>query len=244
MKHIFFFSLGLALFSACSEDDMSSDCGPEVILSSNYPSIQTDPYTVVSAAIEDTCLEVTISASGCDGQQWEAALYGAEGVIQVFPPTFPIKLSFSDTEDCEAIVQKTFSFDLSSLTDSYYQFYVALEGYEPILEYNALNPDQLVGSWSLSNINGGLLGVDQDYVRNEIVWSFDADTLTIMDNTSDKNIGLQAGHYAYELTQSEANGAYFLSVDGGRLGFISILHASSFSVDDRAVDGLQYIFER
>ena len=130
-------TLAVLLFISCNSDDGEGDieCGPPVIISTDFDTVETDPYSVGSVSLADACLEIVVVSGGCDGESWTAEMYAAEVITQEFPPTVPLKLSLTDLEDCEALVQRPFYFDLTSLIEVYPQFRLSIEGYEVLIEY-------------------------------------------------------------------------------------------------------------
>ena len=137
MKYLTLLTIGLLFFSSCNDDDTQTACDQEIIISPDFENITSDEFTMITAEINDQCLEVTVGAGGCDGESWTAEMYGAEVILTVFPPTIPLKLSLNNEELCDAVVQKTFSFSLSSIMESYPEFFLTIEGFEEEIEYNS-----------------------------------------------------------------------------------------------------------
>ncbi len=101
-------------------------------------------------------------------------------------------------------------------------------------------------SWTLVNLSGGLMGVNQNYEEGEVVWVFDASTQTldIQHNytpTEDEIIPFPVeDSYAYEFIEQE--GQIYLVVEQWNLGIIS-QSAGQITLDNNvAADGFAYIF--
>ncbi len=102
----------------CDEDDaiQLSICDVEVVIdNSTYQTIESDFYTLVNAEIEGDCLNVNISASGCDGGTWVLTLVGSEDIAEAMPPQRYLKLALANNEACLAVFNKEQSFDLTGL---------------------------------------------------------------------------------------------------------------------------------
>ncbi len=114
------FALSLFRTSGCSKDaDVAAtapltECGAPIKVRNPLPRFTTDNFTVVSVSADGRCLTVTLSATGCSSEGWRLDLW-AEG--QPGPETGGL-LIFDDGvgEDemtCQAIVEKTYQFDLT-----------------------------------------------------------------------------------------------------------------------------------
>lgn len=84
------------------------------------------------------------------------------------------------------------------------------------------NHELVSGSWSLTNVSGGFAGVDDDFTKGEIVWSFEAKGETLkVDNKDESNAiykGLPTGTYAYSVLQGKDK--YYLLVNDKEMGGI------------------------
>ena len=113
----FALSIVLSLLS-CDEDETQVSCGGEVIFLEENSAIISDPYQIISARIDETCLEIVVSAGGCDGQSWQGKLFVFPEESLSSQPKKQVEFSLEDKELCEALVQRTFSFDLSGISGS------------------------------------------------------------------------------------------------------------------------------
>ncbi|MDN5213521.1 hypothetical protein QQ020_15730 [Fulvivirgaceae bacterium BMA12] len=113
-----------------------------------------------------------------------------------------------------------------------------------------ITPDQqLNGSWHLTNVSGGLAGVNIDYKKGEVKWDFDpkSGNLTIenlIDSTGPEDIyaGLDSGTYPYEIRQE--GDAQVLYIDNSERGILTIVD-NTLKIDDGLIaDGFITQFER
>lgn len=112
------FSFGLLLLNfQCDEDDAPlHPCDVIVIVDNEtYATAESDFYSVLNATIEEDCLEVSISTSGCDPDSWELALVDSENIAESMPPQRFLKLTITTNQDCLAVFGKTESFNLKAL---------------------------------------------------------------------------------------------------------------------------------
>ncbi|SFR34215.1 hypothetical protein SAMN04490243_0796 [Robiginitalea myxolifaciens] len=141
MRPILFLSLFLVciLFSCDTSDDdppRSSQCGILAEVNENrWRSANTDGYVIESVMLEGDCLEITLAASGCDGESWEARLFDAAAIAESLPPQRDVRIDFSNPELCDAFLQRTFVFDLSRLRVSSNSVFLNLDGWEDQILY-------------------------------------------------------------------------------------------------------------
>ncbi|WP_411030630.1 hypothetical protein [Spongiimicrobium sp. 3-5] len=77
--------------------------------------------------------------------------------------------------------------------------------------------------WHVSNISGGLAGINDDYVQGTIIWSFtpDSGTLEVENNNNTDTIydGLPSGTYEYSIL--DVDGELFMIIDNQEFGGIA-----------------------
>jgi hypothetical protein len=133
------FSLGALLFLAScqSDDDKSSvsKCDFDVIIDGDLFVVPTpDPFTIVNAEIINDCLEITIGASGCDGNSWDVNLISNYPITNEFTVGTDLSLKFVNIEDCEAFLMSTYSFNLAEIYEDYSNATFSLEGWDGELQ--------------------------------------------------------------------------------------------------------------
>lgn len=133
MKRIFtllLFCLMIVISNGCSNDDDNSNCGPaaQIVADQPFGEIATDNYIISAVTLDENCLHVTISSSGCDGSQWETDLFNNEQQL---------KLELTNPELCLAVVSKTVSFNLKPLrVNGQNQVTLMLQGWATPIVYN------------------------------------------------------------------------------------------------------------
>jgi len=119
-KSIFVFSLILTSLLSCSESDdnpyQNSTCDQITIVdNSRYKSNQSEGFLIRSVQLTGDCLEIEIESSGCNGDTWKVELIDAGRVAESNPEQRDLRVLLEYEEFCNAIVFKTYTFDLRSI---------------------------------------------------------------------------------------------------------------------------------
>ena len=235
----------LAAVVGCEDEIPNiSDCAAPIYLNESGAIISA-PYQITAAQMNGTCLEVEVSASGCDGESWNGRLFVFPDVAESLPPQVTVEFGLENQELCEALVRQTFSFDMSGLFQIDDRVIIRLQGWEEqlLLESRPVEFDNLLATWNLINVNGGLSGIDLRFSPGDVTWDFEQNEVTIVNSSTDDTlVGLKSGTFVYTVEESdEFAGRYELAIDSTKLGPITHLNADSLIVDLRPVDGLQYV---
>ena len=121
MKHrILLIALTLITFSCSNNDDDNNggqnNCDFETIISEEqFENAPSDQVVINSLNIENGCLEISFSASGCSGNTWEVKLIDSESVFLSNPPQRNLRLSLKNEELCDAFFTRVLSFDITNL---------------------------------------------------------------------------------------------------------------------------------
>lgn len=119
MKKILFLILvGLAVLSCSKDDDKENPikCDLETLISTEqYTTAPSDQLTINSLSINDNCLKINFSSSGCNGDTWELKLIDSEDILESNPPQRNLRLSLKNEESCLAYITKELTFDISNL---------------------------------------------------------------------------------------------------------------------------------
>lgn len=110
--------IGMAFFGCSSDDDngnQNSCDSPTIINKNQYATAPSDPLAINSLEINDNCLKINFSSSGCSGETWEVKLIDSEEIMESNPPQRNLRLSLKNQEVCLAIVTKELTFDISNL---------------------------------------------------------------------------------------------------------------------------------
>ena len=118
MKKLLLILTLIHILSCNSEDDNSTienncDFTSEIILEEDFNALSTSNYAITEVELNDDCLEITFSASGCGTDLWEENLYSTDASYNVFPLQRDVKIELINEELCLAVFQKTVSFDLT-----------------------------------------------------------------------------------------------------------------------------------
>ena len=132
-------ALCLLIFNfQCDEDEVIySDCEALVIIDNTaYENSESANYSIVNYEIEGDCLNIEISSSGCDADTWQLSLIDSGSVAESFPLQRYLKLELFNNEACLAVLAKSQSFDLSSLSiEGTTEVVLNIEGFEESINY-------------------------------------------------------------------------------------------------------------
>lgn len=93
-----------------------SNCNEKAVVDGAYLSnIKTTNYGITQVVLNGDCLEVTVSSSGCNPDNWDMNLFAAVSPLIVAPTVYIAKIELINNEACLAVFQKTVSFDLKPL---------------------------------------------------------------------------------------------------------------------------------
>ncbi|HLW15427.1 MAG TPA: hypothetical protein VKX30_08030 [Flavobacteriaceae bacterium] len=105
----------------------------------------------------------------------------------------------------------------------------------------------LNGSWTMSNISGGFLGIDTNFEPGQIIWTFDAERqILIVDNSLEEDTtviisGFVSGNYEYYTTTEEETD--FLYVENSKFGMYYI-NSNNLVIDQNTgSDGFLFTLE-
>ncbi|MEN3324780.1 hypothetical protein VP395_13655 [Mariniflexile soesokkakense] len=105
--------------------------------------------------------------------------------------------------------------------------------------------------WHLTNVSGGIAGVDNDFDLDKIIWSFDNTTgkLTINNTNTDDTIedGFDSGVYNYTVTIVESD--EFLVIESNEFGNVvatetQLIIDQNITTSGTGTDGFVYTFKR
>lgn len=111
----------MLVFAGCKGDD--SNCCPHpnptncnkisVIDETKYNQTNTNNYNITNVVLNGDCLEITLSSSGCNPNNWDMNFVASEVVVETLPNQWNAKVELINNEACQALFQKTVSFDLT-----------------------------------------------------------------------------------------------------------------------------------
>jgi len=100
----------------CDEDSTTpqNTCNDVIVSSEQYNNSQTDDFTLTDVVSENECLKISLRyGGGC--KEVTASLIDSEDVIETDPIQRNLKIVFADDDECEALVEKSFYFEISNL---------------------------------------------------------------------------------------------------------------------------------
>ena len=107
------------LSTQCDEDiiaEHNTECANSAVVDATwYERVTTENYAIDTVEIFGNCLDVTITASGCDSNLWEFTLVDSGAVAESSPEQRYLKLSLKNQGVCSAFFEKRMSFDISTL---------------------------------------------------------------------------------------------------------------------------------
>lgn len=83
-----------------------------LIDASKYKNASSAIYTIKEINVNGDCLEISIVSSGCDGNSWKAELIDSEGIMESLIVQRELRFVLENLEICDAVITKTFTFDL------------------------------------------------------------------------------------------------------------------------------------
>jgi len=144
IKNLFNLLILMLVFIGCKGDD--SNCCPNpnptncnkvsVIDETKYRQTNTNNYTITNVVLNGGCLEITVSSSGCDPNNWNMNFIASENVVETLPIQWDVKVELINNEACQAVFQKTVSFDLTPLKDAgQNQVQINIQGWNTSIMY-------------------------------------------------------------------------------------------------------------
>jgi hypothetical protein len=118
MKNLYVLALISILLLSCSDGDDPDPRGCDlgtVISQERYRNAPSDELTINSLEIEDDCLKINFSASGCDGESWKIVLIDSGSIKESDPPQRDLRLILENNEMCEAFITRELTFNISEL---------------------------------------------------------------------------------------------------------------------------------
>ena len=106
---------GLFSLTSCGDNDSENIiCENTIIDNQQYTNSQSDSYSLISLSDYKGCLKVSIRyGGGCE--EVSAKLIDSEEIFESNPVQRNLKIVFSDTDECEALIEKNLYFDVSNL---------------------------------------------------------------------------------------------------------------------------------
>lgn len=120
----------LLILSSCSSSDDKTSCAKnaQTVSQETFNNVITN-YTITDVALNEDCLDITISSSGCSGESWQMSLFSN--------PQRDLKVKLVNQELCLAVLEKTTSFSLIPLRiQGQHQVTLNIDGWAEPIVYN------------------------------------------------------------------------------------------------------------
>ena len=118
-KFLLFSILIITVVISCQPDEpdniIQDLCDQEAVIDTEIFKYDESEVTITKIELIQDCLHIEYSGRGCDGTTWKVSLIDSEFIEETSPTRREILLQLIDKEECEAIITKTTTFDLSPL---------------------------------------------------------------------------------------------------------------------------------
>lgn len=104
----------LFFITGCSEKELNEKCTNVISDLNQFNYSQSDSFELVGLNFENKCLKVKIRyGGGC--KEVSAKLIDSGNVFESNPVQRNLKIVFTDNDECEALIEKNFYFNLDNL---------------------------------------------------------------------------------------------------------------------------------
>ncbi|MUU78002.1 hypothetical protein [Winogradskyella endarachnes] len=106
----------LLLNMQCNEENeiITDTCGEEIQID-NSVYLEAESHLIEAIQINDDCIILTVSDSGCDSDNWVITLVDSGNIAESMPPQRYLKLALVNDDVCLAYFTKQQTFDLTNL---------------------------------------------------------------------------------------------------------------------------------
>lgn len=104
--------------TTCDRDnnDISINCEKQVVISAHeYNTAPNDQLEVHKLELNEDCLKINFSSSGCNGDTWVLKLIDSEVILESNPPQRNLRLSLNNDELCDAYITKDIIVEINDL---------------------------------------------------------------------------------------------------------------------------------
>jgi hypothetical protein len=142
---VFIFSLFTII--SCSEvggapqlpsEEPETDCDAfiQILGQDEFNAITDVEFSIEVVSINQDCLSITISDSGCSPDNWEVNLLTTEAVLESDPLQKILKVEVVNNEACLAVFSKTKTFDLTPVhVEGESEMILNIEGWNTQMSY-------------------------------------------------------------------------------------------------------------
>ncbi len=140
-KQIVFFMVVLLCFAntQCDEDDIAVlECDQQVIIDEDYyNNLESENFSFINVEVQQDCLSINLSASGCDGNSWEYKLVDSGNIAESSPEQRYLKFKLINNEACLAVFDRIVTFNLEPIrVEGSNEIVLNIEGYQEPITYS------------------------------------------------------------------------------------------------------------
>lgn len=109
------FSFAIILSCNTNDDEnINQQCKEVIIDNEQYKNAQSDSFEITNISSKKNCLNITLRYGGGCGDVI-AKLVDSGDILESDPSQRNLRIAFLDNDECEALIQKDFLFDISDL---------------------------------------------------------------------------------------------------------------------------------
>lgn len=144
MKYLLYLLVIVSTFGCANEDDLSKpvdlcsdlNCDKCVLIDRDiFNETETTNYSFQEIKIVGNCLKIKYSGGGCDGESFKEYLIDSGSIEETATEQRNLKFKLMKNEDCEALITKEVSFDLTPLQTNDSKVILNIEKWEASILY-------------------------------------------------------------------------------------------------------------
>lgn len=117
ITYLYFIAFTVLTSLACDENGTAVFCDYTAVINKDkfYQDTPTAFSGISNVSLQNDCLELTLTDSGCDGTTWDIEIVDSGDVAESLPVQRFIKIFVTNEELCTAIIERKISVDISTL---------------------------------------------------------------------------------------------------------------------------------
>lgn len=117
LKNLYLLSSAVLACIACSENGTVVTCDYTAVINKDKfdQNTPTAFSGISNVTLQDDCLRLTLTDSGCDGSTWDIAFVDSGDIAESLPVQRFVKIFVTNEELCTAIINREISIDISPL---------------------------------------------------------------------------------------------------------------------------------
>jgi hypothetical protein len=131
------FSLSIGCSSSNSTTTLSCGDQAQIVNQTTFDQVNTTNYMISNVALNEDCLDITVSSSGCSANNWDMNLLSTSDFSSTSIAQKQLKVELINGETCLAIFQKTVSFSLIPYRlDGHNEITLNIQGWATPISYS------------------------------------------------------------------------------------------------------------